>query len=263
MTLLLIDALNLIRRIYAQCESQSGANTSEAVDAATLRVSNATSKLLKSTKADYALAVFDGTHSWRKDYYSGYKETRKPMSDFLRQQLPKFMDTFVERQVSTLCGEQFEADDLIATLASKAASNNINVVIVSNDKGYIPLLSEQVSIYDYFNKRYVSFDDVKEKHGVDSHQLWQYLALVGDKTNDIPGVPGVGKKSALAILQQAPSVKAALSDNPDGKIEQRIAAHLQDYVRALALVSLRTDIDLGLTLKQLRVSPKAQRWQVT
>ncbi|WP_234399134.1 MULTISPECIES: 5'-3' exonuclease H3TH domain-containing protein [unclassified Pseudoalteromonas] len=257
MQLLLIDALNLIRRIYAVCESQYGAHSEQAIEETLTRVERALVKLKAQHQPQYALAAFDGDSSWRYEYFSGYKASRKPMPEALNKQLPRFMNAINAQHIAVVRAANEEADDVLATLAAKANKQGIKVVIVSTDKGYLPLIEQGVMVFDYFTKAERSADEVQKKYGIDAAQLWQYFALVGDKTNDIPGVSGIGAKSAQALLSQYPSVADALSADPEGKVQQLLTRHLPDYVRALALVSLRTDIDLGISLKQLRLSPDA------
>ncbi|MFY8274812.1 flap endonuclease Xni [Pseudoalteromonas sp. SSDWG2] len=258
MQLLLIDALNLIRRIYAVCESQYGAQSQQAIEHALERTENALRKLINLHKPDYALAAFDGETSWRYDYYSDYKASRKPMPEHLNKSLGRFAKVITNAQVNVVRAINEEADDVIATLAYKAAKNGVSTVIVSTDKGYLPLLSDNIIVFDYFNKTPRTSKEVQDKYGVNHQQLWQYFALVGDKTNDIPGVAGIGAKSAKLLLNDYPSVKQALESEPEGKVQSLLTKNLADYVRALALVSLRTDIDLGISLKQLRLREDAE-----
>ncbi|MEO2279933.1 flap endonuclease Xni [Pseudoalteromonas pernae] len=257
MQLLLIDALNLIRRIYAVCESQYGPQSEQAITHAIERTANAVQKLNRQHQPHYALAAFDGDTSWRYDFYEGYKASRKPMPSALQQQLPRFIDAITQQQVNVVRAENEEADDVIATLAAKASAQGLQVIIVSTDKGYLPLIDKGVIVYDYFNKSARTREDIEKKYSVGVEQLWQYFALVGDKTNDIPGVSGIGAKSAQTLLHTYPTVAIALQEQPDGKVQQLLTRNLSDYVRALALVSLRTDIDLGISLKQLRVREDA------
>ncbi|WP_462159968.1 flap endonuclease Xni [Pseudoalteromonas sp. GB56] len=258
MQLLLIDALNLIRRIYAVCESQYGAQSEQAINEAVERTANAVKKLSRQHQPHYALAAFDGDTSWRYDFFDGYKASRKPMPSTLQQQLPRFVEAITQQHINVVRAPNEEADDVIATLAAKASAQGLQVTIVSTDKGYLPLIEQDVVIYDYFNKSARTREDIEEKYKVNVEQLWQYFALVGDKTNDIPGVSGIGAKSAQSLLQEFSSVALALQTKPDDKVQQLLTRHLSDYVRALALVSLRTDIDLGISLKQLRVREDAE-----
>ncbi|TMO47714.1 flap endonuclease Xni [Pseudoalteromonas ruthenica] len=258
MHFLLIDALNLIRRIYAVCESQHGSDSDAAIEAALQRTRNAINKLMHQYQPHYAVAAFDGQSSWRHAYYPDYKISRKPMPQRLKTNLGRFAHAFHAAQISSLSVDNEEADDVLATLASKAPQT-MQCIIVSTDKGYLPLLSEQIKVYDYFGKSFRDAQQVQDKYGVSVAQLTQYFALVGDKTNDIPGVNGIGIKSAKALLTQYDSVQHALAQAPENKIQRQLTDNLPQYVRALHLVSLRCDIDLGVSLKQFRVHNGAQQ----
>lgn len=258
MQFLLIDALNLIRRIYAVCESQYGAHSNEAIEQAVERTARAVEKLKRAHQPHYALAAFDGDSSWRYDFFAGYKASRKPMPEALQKQLPRFVKAIQQQHVNVVRACNEEADDVLATLAIKANAQGLNAIIVSTDKGYLPLIAQGVTVFDYFTKSPRTASDIEEKYGVKVEQLWQYFALVGDKTNDIPGVSGIGAKSAQSLLQAHQNVESALTQQPQDKVQRLLTRHLQDYVRALALVSLRTDIDLGISLKQLRVRDDAE-----
>jgi protein Xni len=256
--LLLIDALNLIRRIYA-VESQQAANDPDMAAKNTYyRVSNACRKLLKSSQATHAIAVFDGTTSWRYHYYPNYKHSRKPMPDALSSALTQLHKAFSDCNITAYIPDNDEADDVIATLANKASNNDIQSVIVSTDKGFLPLLSNNISVYDYFKGETISQDQVESKFKLQPHQLVDFWALNGDKTNDIPGVTGIGKQGALKLLHEFGSVSAAFeaSDIPNelNRIFNKLNNSKNEYIRANLLVSLQLNIPLGFNLKALRLS---------
>lgn len=257
-TFVLIDALNLIRRIWAVCESQSSHDEAQLLRLALTRTEQALNKLLQQFSPHYCISVFDGQSSWRHEYYPQYKHSRKPMPALLQTHLATFAQQMKSQGVTSYCATHDEADDIIATLAHKAQQHQLNCIIVSTDKGYLPLLAQGIQVYDYFAKAQRSDAQVKEKYAVPAALLWQFFALVGDATNDIVGVKGIGKKTAAQLLNEHQSVALALKNDPTGKTQQRLSQHLADYTRALQLVSLRTDIDVGISLKQLRVNQQAQ-----
>ncbi|SFC15023.1 flap endonuclease Xni [Pseudoalteromonas denitrificans] len=251
---LLIDALNLIRRIYAVDCNQSNLSHEQILKSASQRVLNATKKLLRLTQATHAIAVFDGDKSWRYTYYPLYKQNRSEMPPELKQGLDLFKQNFNDAGILSFSPEQDEADDIIATLANKISQKNISCTIVSTDKGFLPLLNKNVEIYDYFSQKYINEDDVHNKFNLPIHKLIEFWSLAGDTTNDIPGVKGVGKKTAEKILNEFHNVESALEDqNLPEKIKTKITHSLSDFITAKVLVTLRNDIHLGFSLKQLRV----------
>ncbi|MGB0986527.1 MAG: flap endonuclease Xni [Pseudoalteromonas spongiae] len=255
--LLLIDALNLIRRIYAVDSQQAGNDANLAAKNTYFRVVNAARKLLKNTNATHAIAVFDGDTSWRYHYYADYKQSRKPMPNELADALPKLYQAFSELGITVYVPEHDEADDVIATLASKASTNKVTSTIVSTDKGFLPLLGDYIHVYDYFKSEYISIQSVIDKFSLAPSQLTDFWALNGDKTNDIPGVSGIGKQGAVNLLTQFPSVEDALlaTDYPDElkRVFNKLNDNHDAYIRAKLLVSLRQDIHLGFSLKALRL----------
>jgi protein Xni len=251
---LLIDALNLIRRIYAVDSNHKNLTDDQIIKSAHQRVVNATNKLLKLSQATHAIAVFDGDKSWRYTYFENYKQNRSAMPSALKNALNIFKQGFNDVGIMSFSPEQDEADDIIATLATKISNQNIPCTIVSTDKGFLPLLNQNISIYDYFSQKYITPNDVQNKFNLPINKLVEFWALAGDNTNDIPGVKGIGKKTALSILTGNTSVENALAnDDLPEKIKSKLTGSLPDFITAKVLVTLRNDINLGFSLKQLRV----------
>ncbi|AXV67014.1 flap endonuclease Xni (plasmid) [Pseudoalteromonas lipolytica] len=253
--LLLIDALNLIRRIYAVDSNQSHHSEEHMIKASCARVAHACKKLLSQCNATHAIAVFDGDKSWRYHYYAAYKSTRSPMPDTLKNNLARFKHAIEETGIVVFSPENDEADDIIATLAYKAASNNVSSTIVSTDKGFLPFLSAHIAIFDYFKKHYIEHQDIKQRFNVPQHRLIDFWALAGDKTNDIPGVKGIGNKSAEQLINDYESIEAAMMDDAlNATLKRKLTADMDKLIISKNLVMLRTDINLGFSLKQLRLN---------
>ncbi len=253
--LLLIDALNLIRRIYAVDANQKHHSDEQMLKASCARVAHACKKLLASSNATHTIAVFDGDRSWRYHYYPEYKHSRAPMPATLRDALVLFKQAIEETGIVVFEPINDEADDIIATLANKAANNAISNTIVSTDKGFLPMLGEHISVYDYFKKQYLDSNSISERFGVPQSRLIDFWALAGDKTNDIPGIKGIGTKSAQQLVNNYPSFAQALADETlSAGIRNKLKDNMQMYVISKQLVSLRTDIQLGFSLKQLRLN---------
>ncbi|EAW27211.1 exonuclease IX [Alteromonadales bacterium TW-7] len=253
--LLLIDALNLIRRIYAVDANQKHSNEKQLVLTCSERVAQACKKMLRITDATHAIAVFDGDKSWRYHFYEHYKHSRAPMPETLKSALHHFKSAIEETGIVVFEPINDEADDIIATLACKAADNKITSTIVSTDKGFLPYLNSEIHIYDYFKRQHLDEPAIHERFGVDKNRLVDFWALAGDKTNDIPGVKGVGIKSAQQLVNNYTSINEALSDELlNSGLRKKLETNMDMYVISKQLVSLRTDINLGFSLKQLRLN---------
>ena len=253
--LLLIDALNLIRRIYAVDANQKHHSDEQMIQTCCARVAHACKKLLDTSNATHAIAVFDGDKSWRYHFYKDYKHSRAPMPQVLKDALEHFKTAIEETGIVVFEPINDEADDIIATLAFKASNNQIANTVVSTDKGFLPYLGPYITVYDYFKKLYLDETSIKERFGVEQSKLVDFWALAGDKTNDIPGVKGIGTKSAQQIVNNYSSIEHAAEDESlSPSIKAKLAANMDMYVISKHLVSLRTDINLGFSLKQLRLN---------
>ncbi len=253
--LLLIDALNLIRRIYAVDSNQSHHSEEHMIKASCARVAHACKKLRAQCNATHGVAVFDGDRSWRYHYFKDYKSSRAPMPDLLKKNLALFKQAIEQTGIVVFSPDNDEADDIIATLAYKAASNKVPSTIVSTDKGFLPFLSEYVSVFDYFKKHFISQDDIHTRFSVPQHRLIDFWALAGDKTNDIPGVKGIGNKSAQQLINQYNVIDDAIGDETlNATLKRKLIAEMDLFIISKNLVTLRTDINLGFSLKQLRLN---------
>ena len=258
----LIDALNLIRRIYAVQErpflmnNELAENTKKQVLHNTLQSCvNAVSKLIEQQQATHALAVFDSiAPCWRYTLYPDYKKGRKKMPEHLANTLPDIQDAFMSIGVDSLISDEDEADDLIATLAIKVALKGLNTTIVSTDKCFLSLLNPNICVYDYFNRRYLDSQYVAEKFQVKSEQLLDLWTLTGDSTNKIPGVAGIGQITAANLLNEHGSIKAILaSDNLKPSVAEKLKEGAEQIALSRQLLTLKQDIPLGFNLKDIRL----------
>lgn len=247
--LLIIDALNLIRRIHAvqgtPCQDRCVA---------------ALQQLLSHTQPTHVVAVFDDElrrEGWRHQLLPDYKAGRPPMPEDLQREMPALQAAFRQAGVPCWSAEGDEADDLAATLAVKVAQNGYQATIVSTDKGYCQLLAPEIRIRDYFQKRWLDLPFIEQEFGVTPDKLPDFWGLAGIGSSKIPGVTGIGAKSARQLLQQFGSLEAlyqqldAVPDKWRKKlIEQREMAFISQRV-----ATLRTDLNLNGNLKDLRLQP--------
>lgn len=261
--LLLIDALNLIRRLYAVQErpylpmaDDVALSTKNQIIVNTQNMlKQALQRLIQDLAPSHAVLVFDGrTASWRSQLYPLYKANRKPMPAILQQALPALQASAREVGVNSLVQDEHEADDVIASMAARLAQHEQQVSIVSTDKGFLPLLSDNIAVYDAFSRQFHTEHSVQQKFGVASNQLVRYWSLVGDSTNNVSGVSGIGPKGALELLALGATLTDAL-EHPDchKKIREKILTHKAEIKIFMQILTLKSDIQLGINLQELRL----------
>lgn len=250
--LLLIDALNLIRRVYAAQPGEDGPGRVN--DALTTSV-HSLQRALRECQPTHAICVFDGHEpGWRHSLYPEYKAGRSPMPEDLNSQMNRFEDAFSAIGVRSVCFPTLEADDIIATLAEKVASRSGNAVILSTDRMFLQLVSGLIVVRDHFQRLDMDQAYVKEKLRVQPDQLVDFFALTGYATNNIPGVPTVGTKTAARLLNELEDLDNILSVayTIKGKLGEMLCKHAGEARLSHSLVRLKDNIELGLNLKSFR-----------
>ena len=254
-TLLVIDAMNLIRRIYAIQEKQHG-ETDKALEMTRLTACNAILKLIKTHTPTHVVAVFDShAKSWRHTLYPDYKKGRKQIPVLLKNNLHQIQDEFFELGVDSLVTEEDEADDLIATLVSKMSQHQQRSIIVSTDKGFYQLLDKQTVIYDYFQNQYTDHIKILNVMQLNVDQLCDYWAIVGNSSSAIKGVEGVGQKGALNLMHEHLNLEQMFSieDSADKRV-LKVQDQKQEACLSKQLFTLKKDIILGFNLQDLRLT---------
>jgi len=246
--LLIVDALNLIRRIHA-------VQGSPCADACL----HALQQLLVHSQPTHAVAVFDDearNQNWRHQRLPDYKAGRSPMPDDLHAEMDNIRRVFEQNGVCCWDSAGNEADDLAATLAVKVAGAGHQATIVSTDKGYCQLLSPTIRIRDYFQKRWLDAPFIAQEFGVTPQQLPDYWGLAGIGSSKVPGVAGIGPKSATELLAQFPSLEAIyehLNEVPE-KWRKKLAEHQEMAFICREVATLQTDLQLDGNLQQLRLA---------
>ena len=247
---LLIDTFNLIRRIY-----EAGQARNESIETVFEASRRSLEKALRQHQPSHAISVVDSHETtWRHSCYPGYKAGRAPTPERLMTHLDDFKSAFASLGVASLEQPHLEADDVIGTLAQGIAGSGGQVVILSTDKGFLPLLSQQIQVYHHFEQCFVSPADAQAKFDLRIDQLADFWALAGDPTNSIKGVPRVGKKTAVALLQTYGSLAAILAAEVNDPIVARVQADADQARICRQLTSLKTDLALGVNLKSYRLS---------
>lgn len=248
--LVVIDALNLIRRIHAVQKDESDIEQ-------TVRVcSQAVTKIIRQSQPTHIIAVFDHhqqQRGWRAELLPSYKEGRKPMPEALAAGMGKIQDALWEIGVDSLLSDGDEADDLIATIAMKVANRDEQVTIISTDKGYCQLLKPTLRIRDYFQQRWLDLDFVQQEFGLNPEQLSDYWGLAGISSSKITGIPGVGPKAAKEILSEYSDIESAFNgEHLAAKYRKKLDEHIDVARISKTIAALKTDIPLGFNLQDIR-----------
>ena len=196
----------------------------------------------------FIAALDSGRKTFRSEIYPEYKANRKSMPDELVAQIPLIKEAC--GRFGFLCIEKpgFEADDIIATCVRKIADRKVN--IISSDKDLMQLLGGNISIYDPMKRKYVTPDDVMEKFGVSPEKVLDVLALMGDTSDNVPGIPGVGVKTAAELINKFGSLDglvANIESLPKSHKNTRIKTEINKAILSRKLVQLRDDLDLELS----------------
>jgi DNA polymerase-1 len=216
-------------------------------------------KLLKDYEPERIAVVFDPPgDTWRNTIYGEYKATRDATPEDLSSQFPH-VQTWIEAMglpLLQLPGE--EADDVIGTLTRQARAKDVPVLIVTGDKDMAQLVTEDVKILDTMKNATLGPAEVREKFGVAPGQIVEYLALIGDTSDNIPGVKGVGPKTAAKWLEQYGSLDALLAAAPQvaGKAGENLRAGLDHIPLARRLVTIRDDLPLAIGFEALVPGPR-------
>lgn len=245
--LLIVDALNVIRRIHAVQGSSCLATCEHALR-----------QLIVHSTPTHAVAVFDDGNrheSWRHQLLPLYKSGRTPMPDDLHQLMPAIKAAFEQAGVACWQASGYEADDIAATLAHKVASAGHQVTLVSTDKGYCQLLSPGIQIRDYFQKRWLDLPFIQTTFGVQPNQLTSFWGLAGISGSKIPGVSGIGTKTAAQLIGAAGTLDTLyqqLDTLPD-KWRRKLEAQREMAFVCQRVATLDTDVTLTGNLQQLRL----------
>ncbi len=212
--------------------------------------------LTANIKCDYCLVLFDAKRqNFRNEFFPDYKATRPELPEDLKPQFALIHEAVEALNLKWLQMEGYEADDLIATYANLALKEGKEVTIVSADKDLMQLIRPGVSFYDSMKNKFFTPEDVKEKFGVYPERVTDVQALAGDSTDNIPGVPGIGLKTAAELVNQFGSLEEVLEHAHEIKQNKRrelLIAHKEDALVSQKLVTLKPDVDVELTFNDLR-----------
>ncbi|MDJ0793152.1 MAG: DNA polymerase I [Woeseiaceae bacterium] len=214
-------------------------------------------KLVRDEQPAHVAVVFDAPgKTFRDELYAEYKANRPPMPDELRSQVQPILDAVEAMGLPLLRIEGVEADDVIGTLCAKAEKQDLQVLVSTGDKDLAQLVTDKVTLINTMNDTRMDRDAVKAKFDVYPEQIIDYLALVGDSSDNIPGVPKVGPKTAAKWLNEYDTADGIV-ENGDA-IKGKIGESLRDNVDSLRLskelATIKTDVDLEIGIDDLQAT---------
>ncbi len=219
---------------------------------------NILKKILKEQKPDYLVCCFDlSRETFRQKKFAEYKMHRPPMPDGLISQIPLIKEVVAAYGVPIFEKEGFEADDIIAQLAREAASKSLKVTIVSSDKDILQLVGEHVAVFSPYKDSGILYDTetVTQRYGVGPGQVVDIICLTGDTADNIPGVPGVGEKTAEKLIREFGSLEKLLKNiekvQPQ-KIKDALIANSERIKLNKELILLDQDVKVEIDLKKAK-----------
>lgn len=207
--------------------------------------------------------VFDAKgKNFRHELYAKYKAHRLAMPETLRPQIPCIKEVVRAYHMPVIELEGYEADDIIATLATRWAKDGVEVVIVSGDKDLMQLVSQHITMLDTMKGERIGIEQVRSKFGVEPARVIDVQGLMGDATDDIPGIPGIGEKTAIKLICEWHDLENLLAHAAEipGKLGQKIRENAELARVSKALATLRCDVPIEVELDELvRREPDKER----
>ena len=250
--LVLVDGSSYLYRAYhamPDLTTSSGETTG-----AVYGVINMLRRQLKEHPSDYLVVVFDAPgKTFRDDIYPDYKSNRPPMPDDLRAQIAPTHDVIQAMGIPLLSVAAVEADDVIGTLSTTASAMSIDTDIMSGDKDLAQLVGKRVRLIDSMKGETYDTAGIKSRFGVAPEQIVDYLTLVGDAVDNVPGVPKVGPKTATRWLETYRTLDNLVAHAEDikGKVGDNLRQFLEQLPVSRQLVTIKTDVKLDVTPKDL------------
>ncbi|MDA8160564.1 MAG: DNA polymerase I, partial [Desulfobacteraceae bacterium] len=254
-TVYLIDGNAYIHRAYhaiPPLSTRQGLPTN-----ASFGFTNILLRVLRDKAPRFVAIAFDSKGpTFRHQMFAAYKANRPPMPDDLAAQLPAIRDIVRAYNIPTLERPGLEADDLIASSARRLAGLGCRVVIVSGDKDLLQLVDERITFWDPMQDRLLDAAAVREKYGVPPERLVELFALMGDSSDNVPGVAGVGPKTAGGLIAEHHTLEgvfAALAEIKRPKLRETLAASREVAFLSRDLVRLKSDAEVPERLEDYRL----------
>lgn len=259
--IILIDGSSYLYRAFFACPPLT--NSKGEPTGAIFGVVNMIRSLINQYDPTHIAVVFDASGgSFRNELYSEYKATREEMPENLRPQIEPIHTILKAMGLPLLCVDGVEADDVIGTLARQAEKENLEVLISTGDKDMAQLVSDKITLINTMNNTILDPEGVMKKFGVSPEKMIDYLALRGDTSDNIPGVPGIGEKTALNLLTHFESLNDIYSHLDEiqklpirgaKSLKSKLADHKKEADLCYLLATIKTDVPLDFTTEQLLI----------
>jgi len=253
--LILVDGSSYLYRAFHALPALN--NSRGEPTGAVYGVVNMLRRLIKDYEPEHVAVVFDAKgRTFRDDLFEQYKANRPPMPDELRSQVEPLLAIVEAMGLPLLRIPGVEADDVIGTLAKRAEEQGLATVISTGDKDMAQLVDEHITLTNTMNGTLLDPAGVVDKFGVPPALICDYMALVGDSIDNIPGVPKVGPKTAAKWLQQYGSLEAVVANAGEipGKVGENLRSHLEQLALSRQLVEIKCDVELQLGPAELQRS---------
>ena len=251
--LVLIDGSSYLYRAYHALPNLT--NSKGEATGALHGVLNMVNKLVREESASHIGVVFDAPgKTFRDEMFADYKANRPPMPDDLRSQIQPILDVIKAMGLPLLQIEGVEADDVIGTLCERGAAAGLNVLVSTGDQDMAQLVNDNVTLVNTMTDSIMDRAAVKEKFDVFPEQIVDYLALVGDTSDNIPGVPKVGAKTAAKWLNQYDSADGIIehADDIGGKVGESLRDNIETLKLSKQLATIKLDVDMPLAIDDLQ-----------
>lgn len=251
--LLLVDGSSYLYRAYHALPPLT--NSRGQATGAVYGVTNMLRTLLKTYHPPHLAVVFDAKgKTFRDELFAQYKAHRPPMPEDLREQIEPLHRIIAAMGIPCLVIEGVEADDVIGTLTRQAAAAGMDTLISTGDKDMAQLVGEHVTLINTMTNKSLDTQGVVDKFGVRPEQIIDYLALIGDASDNIPGIPGVGPKTAAKWLKQYGSLDEIIRHAHEikGKIGEKLRANLDQIPLSRQLATIKCDVPLGVAPEALQ-----------
>ncbi len=254
-TVYLVDGTSYIHRAYHAIRNLS--NSKGLPTNATFGFTKMILKLLDDTRPKYFAVILDAKGpNFRHKIYEEYKANRPPMPEDLVEQLSYIKDIVEGLNVKILEKEGYEADDVIGTLARKGQEKGFRVVIVTGDKDFRQLISPHISLWDTMKDRVTDYESFKEEYGLEPEQIIDLMGLSGDSSDNVPGVRGVGEKTALGLIKEFGSLEGVFEHLPEikkKKLKENLEKSQPDSALSKKLVTIEQFVPIDEEIEDLRL----------
>ena len=257
--LFLIDGHALAFRSYFAFIRNPLINSKGENTSAVFGFSSALLKIIREHKPDYLAVVFDTSKpTFRHKMYAEYKSTRAKMPDPMREQMPRIRQIVESMNIPMLEREGYEADDVMASLARRAEKQGMDVVLVTGDKDLLQLVNDRIRVLDprRGGEDEVLYDEqgVRRRFGPNPGQIVDFMSLKGDASDNVPGVPGIGDKTAQKIIEEYGDLDSALeaAETMDNKrVKKGLTEHAEQARLSRDLVRLDDGLEVDVSFEQL------------